>query len=188
MPPKAAGKAKKSKKTAKPGWMADEVWAVSQDLPALLNSFVGLKSDQPSKSKAGGKSDRPATPGKAGKGAKPEPLPNIPKAQVLSLCSSGSSLKQFIGMCLKLITVVLCNLRVILLLSHCSKYPTIPAGWPVPVAATATEKGSCSARRAAQAGHCRSECDSSHSPACRLKLQGQPLHQPAGRSSSVAVL
>lgn len=82
MPPKASGKAKKSKKSAKPGWMAEDVWAVSQDLPALLNSFAGLKSDQPSKSNKGGKSDRPATPGKAGKGAKPEPLPSIPKAQV----------------------------------------------------------------------------------------------------------
>lgn len=82
MPPKASGKAKKSKKSPKPGWMADEVWAVSQDLPALLNSFAGVKSDQPSKSKPGGKSDRPATPSKAGKGAKPEALPNIPKAQV----------------------------------------------------------------------------------------------------------
>ncbi|KAL3157959.1 hypothetical protein ABBQ32_012360 [Trebouxia sp. C0010 RCD-2024] len=81
MPPKASGKAKKSKKSPKPGWMADEVWAVSQDLPALLNSFAGVKSDQPSKSKPGGKSDRPATPSKAGKGAKPEALPNIPKAQ-----------------------------------------------------------------------------------------------------------
>ena len=94
MPPKASGKPKKSKKSAKPGWMADDVWAVSQDLPALLNSFAGIKSDQPSKSKTGGKSDRPATPGKAGKSAKPEPLPNIPKAQVpseaLILISSSS--------------------------------------------------------------------------------------------------
>ena len=82
MPPKAAGKAKKSKKSAKPEWMADEVWAVSQDLPALLNSFAGIKSDKPSKSDKGAKNDRPASPGKAGKGGKAEPLPNISKAQV----------------------------------------------------------------------------------------------------------
>lgn len=83
MPPKAAGKAKKSKKSAKPKWMADDVWAVSQDFPALLNSFAGIKSDKPSKTDKGGKSDRPATPGKAGKAAKAEALPNIPKAQVI---------------------------------------------------------------------------------------------------------
>lgn len=87
MPPKKDGKAKKSKKSAKPEWMADDVWAVKQDLPALLNSFAGVKSDKPSKSDKGGKSDKPATPGKAGKAAKPEPLPNIPKAQVLSTVS-----------------------------------------------------------------------------------------------------
>ena len=62
--------------------MADDVWAVSQDLPALLNSFAGIKSDKPSKSGSGAKSDGPASPGKAGKGSKAEPLPNISKAQV----------------------------------------------------------------------------------------------------------
>ena len=76
MPPKAGGKAKKSKKSAKPAWMADDIWAVSQDLPALLNSFAGIKSDKPAKS------DKVAAPGKGAKGGKPEPLPNIPKVQV----------------------------------------------------------------------------------------------------------
>ncbi|KAL0037308.1 hypothetical protein WJX79_000973 [Trebouxia sp. C0005] len=78
MPPKAGGKAKKSKKSAKPAWMADDVWAVSQDLPALLNSFAGIKSDKPAKSDKSAKSDKAAPPGK---GSKAEPLPNIPKAQ-----------------------------------------------------------------------------------------------------------
>lgn len=82
MPPKAGGKAKKAKKSKKPAWMADDVWAVSQDLPALLNSFAGIKSDKPAKSDNPAKSDRPGTPGKAGKSGKTEPLPSIPKAQV----------------------------------------------------------------------------------------------------------
>ncbi len=81
MPPKKGGKAKNSKKSAKPAWMADDVWAVSQDLPALLNSFAGIKSDKPAKS------DKAAAPGK---GSKAEPLPNIPKAQV-SLAPFGPS-------------------------------------------------------------------------------------------------
>ena len=76
MPPKAGGKAKKSKKTPKPEWMSEDVWAVSQDLPSLFNSFAGIKSDKPAKS---GKS---AAPGKGSSSAKAEPLPNIPKAQV----------------------------------------------------------------------------------------------------------
>jgi len=87
MPPKAGGKAKKSKKSAKPAWMADDVWAVSQDLPALLNSFAGTKSDKPAKSDKSVKSDKAAPPGK---GSKAEPLPNIPKAQV-SLAHFGPS-------------------------------------------------------------------------------------------------
>lgn len=82
MPPKAGGKAKKSKKSAKPAWMADDIWAVSQDLPALLNSFAGIKSDKPAKSDTPAKSDKVAAPGKGAKGGKPEPLPNIPKVQV----------------------------------------------------------------------------------------------------------
>lgn len=93
MPPKKGGKAKKSKQSAKPAWMADEVWAVSQDLPALLNSFAGIKSDKPAKSDKSAKSDKAAPPGK---GSKAEPLPNIPKAQVSLArlgCSAVSSLQ-----------------------------------------------------------------------------------------------
>lgn len=67
--------------------MADDVWAVSQDLPALLNSFAGIKSDKPAKSDKSAKSDKAAPPGK---GSKAEPLPNIPKAQV-SLAPFDSS-------------------------------------------------------------------------------------------------
>ena len=85
MPPKAAGKVKKSKKSAKPEWMADDVWAVSQDPSALLNSFAGIKSDKPAKADKGGKSERPASPGKGGKAGKAEPLPSIPKAQVCTV-------------------------------------------------------------------------------------------------------
>ena len=85
MPPKAGGAAKKSKKSAKPEWMSDDVWAVSQDLPSLLYSFAGIKSDKPAKADKSAKSDKAAPPGKGGKSAKPEPLPNIPKAQVLVL-------------------------------------------------------------------------------------------------------
>jgi len=90
MPPKAGGKAKKSKKSAKPAWMADDVWAVSQDLPTLLNSFAGTKSDKPAKSDKSVKSDKAAPPGK---GSKAEPLPNIPKAQVLLARFAPSTVK-----------------------------------------------------------------------------------------------
>ncbi len=71
--------------------MSDDVWAVSQDLPALLNSFAGIKSDKPAKAEKPGKSDKPGTPSKGGKGSKPEPLPNIPKAQVIPFCSKSYS-------------------------------------------------------------------------------------------------
>lgn len=80
MPPKAAKGKTTKKKSSKPEWMSDDVWAVTQDLPLLFNSFAGIKSDKPAKS---GKTDRPATPSKpAAKGGKPEPPPPIPKAQV----------------------------------------------------------------------------------------------------------
>ena len=135
--------------------MADDVWAVSQDLPALLNSFAGIKSDQPSKSKTGGKSDRPATPGKAGKSSKPEPLPNIPKAQVFiaALALRSSSSWACASRSDEASTV---QPR---LLSCCGQHPKLPTGWLVPVAATAAKKGCCATRRAAQAGHYRGESD-----------------------------
>ena len=85
MPPKAGGAAKKSKKSAKPEWMSDDVWAVSQDLPSLFNSFAGIKSDKPAKSDKSAKPDKAAPAGKGGKSTKPEPLPYIPKAQVLAV-------------------------------------------------------------------------------------------------------
>ena len=107
MPPKAAGKAKKSKKSAKPDWLSDDVWAVSQDLPALLNSFAGIQSDKPAKSDKGGKTEKAAASGKGGKGAKAEPLPNIPKAQVQSsfvqICIAVSKTT-----CLPMILCLLC--------------------------------------------------------------------------------
>lgn len=161
MPPKAASKAKKSKKTAKPEWMADDVWAVSQDLPALLNSFAGIKSDKPSKADKAGKSDRPATPGKAGKAAKPEPLPNIPKAQVPSTVLAPLLPAQLYAF------LWLESHRVILLEGHSSELGSCrgqslrfaTAGWLVSVAAVASQKGSCTKGRASEAGHCRRKFD-----------------------------
>lgn len=99
MPPKAGKGKTTKKKSSKPEWMSEDVWAVSLDLPLLFNSFAGIKSDKPAKSgksdKAAtpGKTDKPATPGKAaGKGGKPEPPPPIPKAQVIQpfMCSTTS--------------------------------------------------------------------------------------------------
>ena len=98
MPPKAAKGKTTKKKSSKPEWMSDDVWAVSQDLPLLFNSFAGVKSDKPAKAgksekpatpsksekpAAPGKSEKPGAPGKtAAKGGKPEPPPPISKAQV----------------------------------------------------------------------------------------------------------